>query len=98
MSKNKTIKKEEASVQTINVEESKVITEIVSDKCSNVWKWIFIALAAIGLISIVCMSTGAGMSGDEHFHSEHAKNVYNYYATVGEDSTAAVITEDYNLP
>ena len=69
-----------------------------SSKCSKIWKMVFWALAAIGLISIVCMSTDAGMSGDEHFHSEHAKNVYNYYATGGEDSTAAVVTQDYNLP
>ena len=46
-------------------------------------------MAAIGLISIISMSTDAGMSGDEHFHTEHAENVYNYYATFGQDSTAA---------
>lgn len=67
-------------------------------QCSKVWKWIFIAMAAIGLISIISMSTDAGMSGDEHFHTEHAENVYNYYATFGQDSTAAVVTPSYNLP
>ena len=67
-------------------------------KCDKIWRWVFIAFSAIALISMIIMSTDAGMSGDEHFHTEQAENVYNYYATWGQDSTAAVVTDDYNLP
>ncbi|MDL2296769.1 tetratricopeptide repeat protein [Bacteroidales bacterium OttesenSCG-928-B11] len=62
------------------------------------WKWAFWGIALIGLIAIIILSLDAGNSGDEHFHLEQAENVYNYYTTFGKDSTAAVVTEKYNLP
>jgi len=65
---------------------------------SKIWRWAFFALAALGLVIIVVLAQDAGMSGDEHFHYEQAENVYNYYKTFGKDSTAAVVTEKYNLP
>lgn len=64
----------------------------------NTWKYIFYALAAISLIMMIIASQKAGISGDEFFHTEHAKNVFNFYATGGKDSTATVVTETYNLP
>jgi len=65
---------------------------------SPIWKWIFWALASVALIAIIALSLSAGNSGDEHFHLEQAEHVYNYYATGGQDSTAAVVTPKYNLP
>ena len=100
MTKKENVKKKGTSSDDLGagIIANRLTGDTDSSKCSKIWKMVFWALAAIGLISIVCMSTDAGMSGDEHFHSEHAKNVYNYYATGGEDSTAAVVTQDYNLP
>ncbi len=69
-----------------------------SKKNDTIWKWVFLVLSAVGLISMLFLSTKAGMSGDEEIHNEHAQNVYNYYTTFGSDSTAAVVTEKYNLP
>ena len=86
-------------VSNITTEKNNSSIEVSPIECKNsVWKWVFLALAGLGLISIIGMSTGAGMSGDEHFHAEHAVNVYNYYITGGADSTAAVVTPEYNLP
>ena len=62
------------------------------------WFWIFIGICLAGLIALPLMSRQAGNSGDEHFHLEQAEHVYNYYATGGKDSTAAVVTPEYNLP
>lgn len=62
------------------------------------WFWIFIGICFAGLIAILLMSRQAGNSGDEHFHLEQAEHVYNYFATGGKDSTAAVVTPEYNLP
>ena len=53
---------------------------------------------SVALFAISFMSSNAGNSGDEHFHLEQAEHVYNYYTTFGEDSTAAVVTDSYNLP
>ena len=64
----------------------------------NPWFWIFIGICLAGLIALPLMSRQAGISGDEHFHLEQAEHVYNYYATGGKDSTAAVVTPEYNLP
>jgi len=99
MSKKHTKKVEIAEVKASNNDgyEKDLNTKIPS-QCDKIWRWIFMALAALGLIIMVIMSTDAGMSGDEHFHTEQAANVYNYYATLGQDSTAAVVTPDYNLP
>ena len=65
---------------------------------SSIWRLIFAIIAIVSLFAISFMSSNAGNSGDEHFHLEQAEHVYNYYTTFGEDSTAAVITEKYNLP
>jgi len=64
----------------------------------NPWFWIFIAVCLAGLIALPLMSRDAGISGDEHFHLKQAEHVYNYYATGGKDSTAAVVTPDWLLP
>lgn len=64
----------------------------------NPWFWIFIGICLAGLIALPLMSKQAGNSGDEHFHLEQAEHVYDYYATGGKDSTAAVVTPDWNLP
>lgn len=64
----------------------------------SIWKWIFVGLAITSLVTIILLCLSAGNSGDEHFHLEQAEHVYNYYATGGQDSTAAVVTPQYNLP
>ncbi len=55
---------------------------------SNPWFWLFLILI-IGLgIIMPIMSSTAGNSGDEdRFQIPQAKNVINYYATHGEDTT-----------
>ncbi|MDR0970849.1 MAG: phospholipid carrier-dependent glycosyltransferase [Bacteroidales bacterium] len=65
---------------------------------NNIWEYLFYFLSAISLILLLTLSQDAGISGDEFYHYEQAENVYKYYASCGEDSTAAVITEKYNLP
>ena len=99
MSKKHTKKVEIAEVKASNNDgyEKDLNTKIPS-QCDKIWRWGFVAVAALGLIGMLLMSVDAGMSGDEHFHTEQAANVYNYYATLGQDSTAAVVTPDYNLP
>ena len=64
----------------------------------SIWRFAFVFIAIISFVLILVMSRNAGNSGDEHFHLEQAEHVYNYYTTLGKDSTAAVITEKYNLP
>lgn len=65
---------------------------------NNAWFWIFSVICLVTFIALPSMCRQAGNSGDEHFHLEQAENVYNYYATGGKDSTAAVVTPEYNLP
>lgn len=65
---------------------------------NSIWKYIFYVLAALSLLIMIIGSQQAGISGDEFFHTEHAKHVFNFYATGGKDSTATVVTETYNLP
>jgi tetratricopeptide (TPR) repeat protein len=72
--------------------------KIPNNPSEKIWKWIFWGLASVGLIAIIILSLGAGNSGDEEFHYKHAENVYKYYTTFGKDSTAAVVTPNYNLP
>ncbi|MDR0789506.1 MAG: tetratricopeptide repeat protein [Bacteroidales bacterium] len=60
------------------------------------WKYGFYLLTAVSLISMLILSQDAGISGDEFFHTEHSENVLKYY-TEG-DTTAAVVTQSYNLP
>lgn len=54
----------------------------------NLEKKIFYSLAGILLILMPLMSLKSGISGDEEtFHYPHGKNVFNYYATLGKDTT-----------
>lgn len=71
---------------------------ITIENKKNIWKYIFYVLAGLSLILMIVASQDAGISGDEFFHTEHAKNVFNFYSTGGQDSTAAVVTDNYNLP
>lgn len=65
---------------------------------NKIWKYAFYFLIGFALVLMISLSQDAGISGDEFYHYEQAENVYKYYATQGQDSTAAVITEKYNLP
>ncbi|MEG1762058.1 MAG: phospholipid carrier-dependent glycosyltransferase [Bacteroidales bacterium] len=62
------------------------------------WKWIFILLATIALFAMVRMSLDAGASGDEITHQTQAKAVYDFYRTMGKDTTAIAFSETNNLP
>ncbi|MCM1531230.1 MAG: GtrA family protein [Bacteroides sp.] len=61
-------------------------------------KLAFYILCAVGLVFMLAGSFGAGMSGDEEFHNTQAEHIYDFYRTFGKDSTAAVVTPQYNLP
>lgn len=61
-------------------------------------KLVFYILCALGLIFMIAGSVGAGMSGDEEFHNTQAEHIYDFYRTFGKDKTAAVVTDQYNLP
>lgn len=69
-----------------------------TDNSNKIWKKIFLILSALSLILLILLSQSAGISGDEFYHYEQAENVYKYYSSFGNDSTAAVVTEKYNLP
>ncbi len=54
----------------------------------NLEKKIFYSIAGILLVLMPLMSLKSGISGDEEtFHYPHGKNVFNYYATLGKDTT-----------
>ena len=54
----------------------------------NPWMWSFVALIVILLFLMPLMSRDAGNSGDEDgFQWPYAEQIYNYYATGGEDTT-----------
>ncbi|MDD3939919.1 MAG: hypothetical protein PHF49_04750, partial [Patescibacteria group bacterium] len=57
-----------------------------------------VAFFVVLLASIIFLSTQSGMNGDEHYQSEHAENVLNYYRTFGNDTAAVRHTPDWNLP
>ena len=61
-------------------------------------KLVFYILCAVSLVLLLIGSFGAGMSGDEEVHNGQAKHIYDFYSTFGKDDTAAVVTENYNLP
>jgi hypothetical protein len=63
----------------------------------NPGKYLFWGIAFVVLCVSVRLSFDAGMSGDEHFQMDQAKNVYNFYATFGKDTTAAHFRENWNL-
>jgi len=54
----------------------------------NPEKKIFYSIAGILLVLMPIMSLNSGISGDEEtYHYPHGKNVFNYYATLGKDTT-----------
>lgn len=59
----------------------------------NAYFWGFFVLAILTLVLLPVLSKDAGMSGDEEFHYVQAERVYNYYKTLGKDSSAAVVSE-----
>ncbi len=61
-------------------------------------KGAFYLLCLFGFIFLFWGSFHAGMSGDEEIHNVQAAHVYDFYRTLGKDSTAAVVTDSYNLP
>ncbi len=63
----------------------------------NPLKYTFWGLVFVLLCFSFRMSFDAGMSGDEQFQIDQAKNVYNFYTTLGKDTTAAHFREDWNL-
>ncbi|MDR2907399.1 MAG: tetratricopeptide repeat protein [Bacteroidales bacterium] len=63
----------------------------------NPSKYLFVGLAFILLCVSFRMSFNAGMSGDEQFQMDQAKNVYKFYTTLGQDTTAAHFREEWNL-
>lgn len=51
-------------------------------------KHVFYAIAGLMLILMPVLSLTSGISGDEEtYHYPHGKNVFNYYATLGKDTT-----------
>ncbi len=52
------------------------------------YKNIFFLLSFVLLIAMMVLSQSAGISGDEHFKVEQAEDVYNFYTTLGKDTTA----------
>ena len=83
---------------SVNESEQVKLRDMFKQWFSDRPRGIFTLLAAMALIWMVRASFDAGMSGDEEIHNVHAENVYNFYATWGADSTAAVMRSDYNLP
>lgn len=65
---------------------------------SVIYRPLYVVLLAVMLGTMMILSTDAGISGDEHLHVKHAKDILNYYKTLGEDKTAATITASNNLP
>ena len=79
----------------------KVYFEYLKDKKNIAW----IAFFAILLISMISLSVGAGMNGDEEMQATQANNVLNYYKSFGNDTAAVSTTimkngnpEYWNLP
>ncbi|NMB71864.1 MAG: tetratricopeptide repeat protein [Bacteroidales bacterium] len=54
---------------------------------SSLYRLIFIALAALLFIIMPLLSLDAGISGDEDVNYVHAGYVYNFYKTLGKDTT-----------
>ena len=58
------------------------------DKKKGPWFWAFITIAVILFFIVPIMSLDAGNSGDEDgFQIPYAEQVYNFYATGGQDTT-----------
>ena len=55
---------------------------------------IFVSIAAILFFILPILSYNSGISGDEQkFHYLYGKNVFNYFATLGQDTTALHYTD-----
>jgi Tfp pilus assembly protein PilF len=51
-------------------------------------KYLFFSLAALLLLLMLKGGKDAGISGDEYLHYNQSVSVYNYFATLGKDSSA----------
>jgi tetratricopeptide (TPR) repeat protein len=49
---------------------------------------LFYLIGLLMLTTMIILSLNSGNSGDEHFQVDQAERVYNYYITLGEDSSA----------
>jgi tetratricopeptide (TPR) repeat protein len=66
----------------------KILGYLKFGKHSYTLKNLFFVISLISLIGMLAMSQSAGISGDEHVNYEHSEFVYNYYQTLGQDTTA----------
>ncbi|MCL2413156.1 MAG: tetratricopeptide repeat protein [Bacteroidales bacterium] len=66
--------------------------KFLKDSNRDIGKILFSGLSVVILIVMLLMSRDAGMSGDEHFHLDHARDVINFYRTFGQDTTAITVT------
>lgn len=57
-------------------------------KVPGYFRTLFVCTAIIIAFILPILSLGAGLSGDDEKHYEHARKVYNYYATGGNDKSA----------
>jgi len=55
---------------------------------NKVLKYIFYCFACVLLIFMLKGGMDAGISGDEYFHYNQSVSVYNYFASLGKDTTA----------
>ncbi len=61
---------------------------VVYNNRKNPWFWAFVAVAIAAFVALSVMSQDAGNSGDEDgFQIPQGRNVVNYFATGGEDTT-----------
>lgn len=63
-----------------------ILTELIPDSLA---KKLFIVIAAILMLTMASVSHQYGISGDENFHRVYGHHVVNFYATLGQDTTAA---------
>ncbi|MFW6227051.1 MAG: tetratricopeptide repeat protein [Bacteroidota bacterium] len=52
------------------------------------WRLLFTVASVLLLVTMIFMSTSVGISGDEKVNYRHAKEVYEYFASGGEDQGA----------
>lgn len=82
---NKTQKEAESNSTNKN-QVGGVITSLEPEK--KYWKTIFWVLSFLMLVALIVLSSYAGISGDEEKHHAHAIKVYNWYKTLGKDTSA----------
>ncbi|MCR4965244.1 MAG: hypothetical protein K6A41_06270 [Bacteroidales bacterium] len=62
--------------------------KFLKENQKNPWFWIFVVLILVLGVALPLMSLSAGNSGDEDgFQWPYAEEIYNYYATGGQDTT-----------